>query len=511
MPEPVRGGPPWRSRLTAAAIGVALVAPGAGARLGSHAAVTASPLTGPASPIQHVIEIMLENHTFDNLFAHFPGAAGVPPGTTLPTVAATAVVPRFAGANQGDVLGVLDNSRGGELAAMDRGPGGYRMDGYTRHPTDGLAAITLIPPGDDPVLQSLAAQYTLLDRNFQPAVAPTQPNVLYALAGTAQGWMVNTTPPAPLRWWSIFDQLTQHHRSWRIYYGVPSAVLQGSVWYRIIPPGTAGDITTTSRFLQDLSRGRLPDFAFIRPGVGYSEEPPEDVEEGDLWLGQLVRAVAQSRYWRSTAIFITYDEGGGFWDHVAPPIVTPFGYGTRTPMVVVSPFVRPGVVGTTTTNLSVLAFMAHLWGLPPLDALAARQSDLAQVFDMSQHPLPPPRLPPIPLDTIDILGANTLADPGPVAPGQPLRLHLHLNTAGLVQDPRGTGRVRLRLLPPAGVAVPPGFPRVVDLTRGGGAVTVRLAIAGYYRLLATGPLGSRGWLTLDIGVSPRTAPDGPAG
>ncbi len=510
MLEPRRSRLRPRARLAAMAAVVAALAPAA-------AVASAAPARAgraAASPIQHVVEIMLENHTFDNLFAGFPGADGVPPGTTLPgpgpdVPAPTPVRPTYAGPNEGDVLGVIDNSRPGELQAMDRGPGGYRMDGYARHPLDGLAAITLVPPADDPNLQSLAAQYALLDHNFQPAVAPTQPNVLYALTGTANGWMVNTTPPAALRWRSIFDQLTQAHRSWRIYYGVPASVLQGTVWDRIIPSGMVGDLTGTGQFLQDLRLGRLPDFAFVRPGVGYSEEPPEDVAEGDAWLGQLVEAVAHSRYWRTTAIFVTYDEGGGFYDHVAPPVVTPYGYGTRTPTVVVSPYVRPGVYAASTTNLSVVAFMDHLWHLPPLDALAARQNDLAGLFDLRQRPLAPPRLPVVPVATLDFLGASPLADPSPAAPGQPLTLYLRADTAGLVLAPQLQGPVSLRLIPPPGTAVPAGFPSACDLVRGQATLSVRLGVAGYYRLLADGPGGSRGWLTLDVGVSPLTAPTGP--
>ena len=508
----VRAPRPRMARLAAFALAIV-----AGGWAPSGAAVRpAAHRPGAPAPIQHVIEIMLENHTFDNLFGHFPGADGVPQGATLPnpvvtTPALPAVHPVVASANEGDVLGVIDNSRAGELAAMDGHPGsGYRMDRYTLHRQDGMAAITLTPPADDPNLQALARQYTLAERNFQPAIAPTQPNVLYALAATANGWMVNATPPPQLGWHSIFDALTRAHRSWRIYYGVPPSVLQGSVWYRLIPPGTAPDITGTGAFLGDLRGGALPDFSLVRPGVGYSQEPPEDVQEGDAWLGQLVEAVAHSRYWRSTALFITYDEGGGFWDHVQPPVVTRYGYGTRTPMVMVSPWARRGLDPRTTTNLSVLAFMAHLWRLAPLDQLAARQDALASAFDYRQRPLPPPRLPTVPPRTLVFTGATPLSDPPPVAPGQGLVLHLRANTAGLALDRGLSGPVALRLVPPAGTPVPAHFPVAVRLTRGEATLAVRLPLRGYYRLLAAGPGGSRGWLTLDVGVTPETVP-APAG
>ena len=119
--------------------------------------------------------------------------------------------------------------------------------------------------------------------------------------------------------------------------------------------------------------------------MGYSTEPPEDIGEGDAWIGQLVNAVAHSKYWASTAIFVTYDESGGFWDHVAPAAST--GYGARTPMIIISPYARRGVYHQQTTNVSILSFMQKLWGLPALTPLNARQNDLFSAFNFSQAPL----------------------------------------------------------------------------------------------------------------------------
>ena len=98
-----------------------------------------------------------------------------------------------------------------------------------------------------------------------------------------------------------------------------------------------------------------------------------------------MNAVAHSQYWDSTAIFVTYDEGGGFWDHVAPSYAS--GYGTRTPMIIISPYARKGVFHEQTTNVSILSFMQQLWGLPPLTALNARQNDLMSAFNFGQAPL----------------------------------------------------------------------------------------------------------------------------
>ncbi|HEX4009479.1 MAG TPA: alkaline phosphatase family protein [Solirubrobacteraceae bacterium] len=152
---------------------------------------------GTGTPINHVIEIMLENHTFDNLFGQFPGADGIPAGATLPNPAAVFdsepdVSPVWATANEGDVQGGIDNSRPGLQMAMDYQPGqGYQMDNYTWYPNDGMSSITEFGPGFDPNLQYLARGYELADDNFQPAIAPSNPNIHFALNATVR----STRPP----------------------------------------------------------------------------------------------------------------------------------------------------------------------------------------------------------------------------------------------------------------------------------------------------------------------------
>ncbi|MCU1494188.1 MAG: phosphoesterase [Acidimicrobiaceae bacterium] len=469
---------------------------------------TAGDLAG--APIAHVIEIMLENHTFDDLFGRFPGANGIPVTASFanplePGNAASRVLPLSAPPNEGDVQSGLDNSRSAELKMMDRHLGhGYAMDGYTLFPGEGLSSVTTFPAQTDPNEQYLASHFELADRNFQPAIGPTLPNVLYALSGTSHGYLTNAVPGNGAAWSTIFDELSAAGRSSRIYTGVPTSLLHGTVWDRLIPPGNLAGIAPETQFFSDLSGGRLPGFSLLRPGVGYSEEPPEDIGEGDAWLGQIVDAVAHSRYWSSTAIFITYDEGGGFWDHVSPPIVGPDGYGTRTPMVIVSPLARGGVYAKQTTNLSILAFMASLWRLPPLNALEAKQNDLSTAFDFHRRPLPPPSLPVAPSETIGFYGPSTVADVGATGAGQPLTANLQANSRGLSLESKTSARIALTVTPPAGVGVPPHFPSSVELVGGKARLTVTFPVPGYYRILASGPGGILGWLTVDVAVNPDT-------
>ncbi|HTW97194.1 MAG TPA: alkaline phosphatase family protein [Acidimicrobiales bacterium] len=482
------------------------------------------PVAGAAgatrSPIRHVIEIMLENHTFDDLFASFPGSNGIPNGTELPDPAAggRAIAPFPAPPDEGDVQAGMDNSRTSELFAMHRvattpagaapgrspGAGTWAMDRFTLVPGSGLSSITTFPPSFDPDLQYLARHYELADDNFQPIVGPTQPNVVAALAGTAHKATTNDdVPTVGVSWHTIFDQLSAAGLSSAIFYGVRLSVFEGTVWPELLPAGDPGALSTTTQFLADLAGGDLPAFSFVRPGVGYSEEPPEDVGEGDLWLGQLLSAIARSPEWPSTAVFITYDEGGGFYDHVPPPVVTAYGYGTRTPLVIVSPSARHGVFSEETTNLSVLAFVEHLFGLPPLDSLVASQNDLGAAFDLAAGPAPAPRPPVAPPVSFAAYGsADRLSDVAALAPRHATSLLVEANTAGLALDTAYSGAIELAVSGPSGAADP--LPSRVLLVRGVGHVPVRGATAGYYRVTMRGRGGGLGYLTLDVGVGPDT-------
>jgi len=504
------------SRLLAAAGGLGLLAATVAATgvtgVSSATALTADRRSAPSVPIKHVIEIMIENHSFDNLFGQFHGADGIPAGTTLLNpnayyVSAPDVQPVFAKPNEGDVEGAINNSAVAEQMAMDYQPGkGYQMDHYTVFPQDGMASITEFGPAFDPNEQYLASTYELADHNFQPVIAPTQPNVLMALNGTDHGWVYNNLQPGPpLAWNSIFDELTAHGRTWKIYYALPPSALAGTVWQQLIPSGHGADLTTGTAFFTDLANGTLPDFSFLRPGVGYSTEPAEDVGQGDAWIGQLVNAVAHSAYWKSTAIFITYDESGGFWDHVAPPASA--GYGARTPMIIVSPYAKRGVFGQQTTNVSILSFMQKLWGMPSLTPLNTAQNNLYSAFNFSQAPLAGPAVPVAPADTIGFHAAGgILTDIGPASPGRTVTIYLSAETGGLVLDPALGGSVNLTLTPPSGVSVPASFPKTVTMTGGLATITASFPSAGYYRISASGPSGSKGWVTVDVGVTPNTAP-----
>ncbi|HEX4009478.1 MAG TPA: alkaline phosphatase family protein [Solirubrobacteraceae bacterium] len=192
-------------------------------------------------------------------------------------------------------------------------------------------------------------------------------------------------------WHSIFKQLDAAGLTSKVYYGLPTPL--SIYWLEQFPGDRQSDATTDSQFYDDLAAGNLPVFSMVRPDYNYySEEPPEDIEEG-----------------------------GGFWDHVAPPVKTQEGYGPRTPVVIVSRYARHGVFSQQTTNVSILP-------------------------------------------------------------------------------------VTVTLIPPAGVSAPAGFPSAVTMTGGKATFTTTFTTPGYYRIEASGPNGSLGWTTVDVGVTPNTLP-----
>ena len=176
-------------------------------------------------------------------------------------------------------------------------------------------------------------------------------------------------------------------------------------------------------------------------------------------------------------------------------------------MVIISPYAKKGVFHQQTTNVSILSFMQALWGLPPLTALNARQNNLMSAFDFGQEPAPPPALPVVPTDTIGFHGTGgILTDIGTPSPNSSLTINLEAETGGLSLDTSVSGPVQLTLTPPPGVAAPASFPASATLVNGQASISVKFATAGYYRIKATGPDGSVGWVTVDVGVNPNTAP-----
>jgi phospholipase C len=152
-------------------------------------------------------------------------------------------------------------------------------------------------------------------------------------------------------------------------------------------------------FARDAAQGKLANLSIVIPYFNDSQHPGYSLMRGDNWIAKNVNAVMNGPDWDSTAIFLTWDDCGCFYDPLDPPR----GEGIREPMILISPYAKPGYVDhTTASHASMLAFTEHLFGLPPLNAEDASAYDYVDAFDFSQKPLAPKLLPlhRVPLSSI---------------------------------------------------------------------------------------------------------------
>ena len=200
---------------------------------------------------------------------------------------------------------------------------------------------------------------------------------------------------------TIGDRLSEQRISWAWYAGGWNDALAGHadplfqfhhqpfVYFARYADGTAAKaehLKDEQDFVAALANGRLPAVAFVKP-VGINNEHPgyTDLITGERHVKQLIDAVRSSPHWNHTAIIITYDENGGFWDHVAPPVADRWGPGTRVPAIVISPFARRGFVDHHRYDTtSILALIEHRWGLVPLSSRDAAADPLSGAFDFDR-------------------------------------------------------------------------------------------------------------------------------
>ena len=338
----------------------------------------------PHNPIDHVVIIVKENHTFDNYFGSFPGVNGV----ALPA------------AHDPPVNG---DPRHDHAAWLDRATHAVKLQyGET----------------DIPAYFSYARQFTLCDNYFTEVASQSEPNHLMLIAA-ASPIIDNASksrtyqPQEPFTLPTLPKALEQAQRRWATY-GDPSF----SYFSKIKELSGSPRILPWTRFDTDVAAGTLPQVSWVyapsKP-VDLSEHPPfgahatqQTVKLGSQWTAARVSALGQSALWATSAIFITWDDWGGWYDHVDPPPLkdtwtggspangpsyahTQFSYGPRVGCLVVSPYAKRGISKVFHSHVSVVKFCEVTFGLTPLNARDAASDDMSDCFDFTQTPLPPPR------------------------------------------------------------------------------------------------------------------------
>lgn len=366
-----------------AAISVVVVQPTPHVQTTSHVRGT--------TPILHVVVLMKENHAFDNYFGTFPGVVGIPAGISLPDGHGGNVTPHWI---NGSWTPDLPHSRAAELQAYDNGT----MDGFaiaTHAYGPGLENYTIgyYDARQIPWYWSTAASFTLADHYFQPVFGPTIPNRLYSFAGTASGLTSNAINGSSIDNETVFDQLQARGISWTYYSSEVLPFLPLPDYFAHIRnnPAMANRIVPTTRVKADIESGTLAQVVYLDTEYDpfISEHPPENVTIGDLWTQDVVQSIEASPLWNSTAIFLTYDESGGYYDHVAPPQVDAWGYGFRVPMIVISPYAKRGFVDhDIMDHTSILKFIEDNWGLASLSEREADAHNFYSAFAFRNGSIP---------------------------------------------------------------------------------------------------------------------------
>jgi phospholipase C len=402
---------------------------------GSHAASPSSPALplvpsdarADAKPrgtakIEHVVIVVQENRSFDNLFQGYPGADTVSSGKT--ESGKTIALKSVSLATQYDI----DHSATAMFAACDgtgKLPGTYcKMDGFDQEQLLGgprHGQYVYVPHGETKPYFDMAREWVLADRMFQSQLDESFVSHQYIIAAQAQssvnlpflpewgceGGKKNFVPTirkdrsfgnpqrACFDYTTLGDELDNANLSWRFYtskiYDPADGVWSGYQAVRHIrygPDWKKDVITPQKRFLRDVAGGTLANVTWITPTCEESDHVNCGGGFGPSWVTAVVNAVGNSSFWDTTAIFVMWDDWGGLYDHVPPPHLDDDGLGFRVPLLVISPYAKKGYVSHVRyEHGSILKFAEDAFGLGRLAASDARaNSPAGDCFDFTQPP-----------------------------------------------------------------------------------------------------------------------------
>jgi phospholipase C len=361
---------------------------GTGSRASESLAIP--PEVAAAIPVRHVIILMKENRSYDAVLGNLP-QRGQP--------AAEAIPASFANP---DLSGVLVHAfpatttcpgpdPGHQSKSMAAGINGGAMDGFVVNAarttgSDGHHVMGYFDESDLPFYYWLARTFALSDRHFSPIAAGTYSNRNFLHFATDAGVLDTgaqfASPATP----SIFHLLMEAGYTWGVY--SDGQILSGTLDWK---PGDPG-VHSMQAFLDALDAGTLPNVAFVDGKGSEDEHPAADIQVGEAWTRNVYQHAVASPQWERLAMVWTYDENGGFADHVPPPAACSVdpgraiagAYGPRVPMAVISPWARRGFVShTPTDHTAITRLIETLFGLPALTPRDANSSALLEHFDFS--------------------------------------------------------------------------------------------------------------------------------
>jgi len=371
--------------------------------------------------IDHVVVVMQENRSYDSYFAqlHAQGQPASPlePLGGNPSPTGGPPIRPFLETTQCEVAD-LHHTWNDAHREWDGG----RMDGFTLANVDradptGRRAMGYYDKSILPFYNGIANEFAVADHYFASTLAQSDPNRFFLLAGTAFGHIRNDAPPAGgFNQPTVFRLLDAAHVTWKLYKIDSSVALMFSDVRR-----DATHVVPISQYYSDASNGTLPQVAFVESrgsgdvNVRSDEHPPANVQIGQRFVHDVAEALVRSPDWSSAAMFLTYDEHGGFYDHVKPPAAPePDGiapmppprepgtfdtYGIRVPAIVISPFAKKHFVSHTVyDHTSILRFIETRFGLPALTRRDAAADPMLGMFDFTTVSHRSPLLPAAPID-----------------------------------------------------------------------------------------------------------------
>lgn len=415
----------WGALLVA---GVTLINLGACGGGGSE-----TPPPPQASKIQHVVIIFQENRSTDNLFQDpvliSRGAdiasSGMNSKGQVITLTSVPLASVYDVRHQHqDFVAMYD---GGKMDGADLIPARCPPDQPDCAPPN--FQFKFVDPADVGPYFQLAEQYTFADRMFQTNQGPSFPAHQFIISGTSaptansdlfaaentrqpgnpQPQAGCTAPPdtyVPLidptgdesqtqypcfEHSTLMDLLDSKNLSWRYY-----TLSETSIWtgpnaiqhIRMGPDWTNNVIMNPPQVLTDIANGQLAAVTWVIPKGQSSDHAMGNDGSGPSWVAAVVNAIGNSPFWANTAIFITWDDWGGWYDHVAPKIINSYEYGFRVPLIVVSPYAKPAYISHVTHDFgSILKFIEQNFGLPSLGYADALADDLSDCFNFNQTPL----------------------------------------------------------------------------------------------------------------------------
>jgi phospholipase C len=398
---------------------------------GDLPAVTLPPGTphGAQIPIQHIVVIMQENRSYDHYFGRLRRKSGPPRGTTNPDPLGGDPIKPFHEKRYCEVAD-LDHSWNGTHLEWNNGA----MDGFTAENVvladpHGFRTMGYYTKRDLPYYYKLYKKFATTDTFFCSVLSQTFPNRYYLLAGTSFGEIRNNFPNLAgpnYTQRTIFNLMDEAMPpvSWKIYYSdLPFAALFGYVRNNKLATNAfaMGTNDATNPLLIDAANGTLPQVSYVDPAftgeAENDEHPPTNIQKGQAFTAKIINALMNGQDWASTAIFLTYDEHGGYFDHVPPPPAclpdaTPpnllagdvpgafDNYGIRVPAIVISPYSKRAFVSHRTyDHTSILRFIETRFDLPALTNRDANADPMLDMFDFSQQAFATP--PKLPAATID--------------------------------------------------------------------------------------------------------------